>query len=216
MTLVGTKYTAYIFDFDFTLADATVGIMECMNHAFKTMGMESKSRDEIRKTVGFTLTESFAILSGIHDDAMANRFFSLFKEKANEVLTANTVLFAETIPVLTQLKARGCKTAIVTTKYRYRIDEVLSKYGIVDLIDYVVGFEDVKTAKPSPEGLLKAIEHFNIDKNKVLYIGDSLIDAHAAANSGVDFVAVTTGTTAASEFEPLPYIRIVADLNGVL
>ena len=42
-------------------------------------------------------------------------------------MTANTVLFPETSPVLHALKERGHKIGIVSTKYRYRIMEFVEK-----------------------------------------------------------------------------------------
>jgi phosphoglycolate phosphatase len=135
---------------------------------------------------------------------------------ADKVMTDNTVLFNDTIEVLSQLKKKRCGTAIVTSKFHYRIDEVLNKYGISELIDCIVGYEDVDTAKPAPQGLLSAVAHFGSDKQSVLYIGDSLIDANTALNAEIDFAAVITGTTSAEEFFDLPCICIVSDLTALM
>ena len=135
---------------------------------------------------------------------------------ADRVMADNTVLFTDTINVLSGIKRNGFNTAIVTSKFHYRIDEVLNKYGIADLVDYIIGFEDVVDAKPSPEGLQKVIKHFDNDTKSILYIGDSLIDANTAANAGVDFAAVTTGTTTKQEFSPFPHICVADNLTAVM
>lgn len=208
-------YKAIIFDFDFTLADATHGIVESVNYAMNLLNLERRSEQEIRKTVGMTLKDTFKTLTGISSDDLASRFTILFKEKADLIMTENTVLFPDTIDVLCQLKARNCKTGIVTSKFHYRIDEILKRNEIAYLIDAVIGFEDVETAKPSPEGLIKIIDFLAVDKADALYVGDSLIDANTAINASVDFAAVTTGTTSAYDFSLLPHSIIADSLSGL-
>jgi phosphoglycolate phosphatase len=211
-----TKYNTFIFDFDFTLADATPGIVESVNYALAQAGFEAKDRDSIRKTVGMTLRETFYRLTGTLEEGAAEQFVSDFMDMADRVMADNTVLFDDTIAILEKLKLDGCNTAIVTSKLHRRIDEVLSNYGISDMIDYIVGFEDVDTAKPSPEGVLKAVDHFGVSKQSVLYIGDTLIDAATAAGASVDFAAVVTGTTAEQEFSGFPHICVSRSLTELM
>ena len=210
------KYEAVIFDFDFTLADASPGIIGSANYALRGLSFDECGDEEIKKTVGLTLKETFAALTGVYDEALAEKFAVLFREKADVIMTAGTALFPDTIAALSALKAVGVKTAIVTSKFHYRIDETLTKHSIAHLIDHIIGFEDVKAAKPSPEGLLNTIEYLRADKSGVLYVGDSLIDAETAKNAGVDFAAVTTGTTAALDFQQLPHVAIAGNLSELL
>jgi len=210
------KYTTYIFDFDYTLCDATVGIVACVNFALGELGFEAKDCEDIRKTIGMTLENMFSSLTDVSDTETAGKFFSHFMSMADEEMTDNTVMIPGAISVLSQLKEKGFNTAIVTTKVRYRVEEILRKYNIVDLIDIVIGYEDVAEPKPSPEGLLKAIDYFKCGKKSVLFIGDSLIDANTANNAEVDFAAVLTGTTTKQDFLALPSICILNTLTEIL
>jgi len=210
------KYKTYIFDFDYTLADATVGIEKSANYALGKLGLVPTSHEDIRKTVGMTLPDTLFALTGIGDKQLAEQFFTHYVAMADKVMTENTILFNDTIEVLSRLKQAGRNTAIVTTKMRYRINEALDKFGMQGLIDYVVGYGDVEKPKPAPDGLLKAIDHFGEAKQNVIYIGDSMIDANAAANAGVDFAAVTTGTTTAQVFLQLPHICIAKNLTELV
>ncbi len=209
-------YTTYIFDFDYTLADATNGIVDSVNYALTQMNFAISSREDIRKTVGMPLTETFAHLTGIDDTEQKEQFKKLFKEKADEIMLDHTDLFPDAVKVLSHLKAKGIKIGIVTTKFRYRIEQVLDKYAITHLIDLVIGFEDVTNTKPHPEGLLAAMRELDAHPDKVLYIGDSTIDAKTAYNAKVDFVAVTTGTTGKEEFMKFPNIAIFNRLSELL
>lgn len=213
---VDMKYTTFIFDFDYTLADATDGIVASANYALKKLNLEPKSRDDIRSTVGLTLRETFLRLTEISDKQSAEQFVSFFKESADEVMTDNTYMLDDTISTLTKLKQMNCKTAIVTSKLHYRIDDVLRKYAITELVDYIVGFEDVDIPKPSPEGLQKVIKYFGARERSVLYVGDSLTDANTAKNASIDFAAVTTGTTTRQDFILLPHIHIAKNLTELM
>ncbi|MDR1705118.1 MAG: HAD-IA family hydrolase [Clostridiales bacterium] len=208
-------YNTFIFDFDFTLADASPAIIESANYALARLGFEPKPPEDIKQTIGMTLHGIFTALTGISDGDMPDLFFNHFKAKADEIMADGTVLFNDTIDVLTHLKIANYKTAIVTTKMRYRIEEILKKFKISHLVDFIVGFEDVEQAKPDPEGLIKAIEALGSLKEETLYTGDSHIDAKAAAAAGIDFAAVLTGTTAREEFEALSHVVIAGNLMEV-
>jgi phosphoglycolate phosphatase len=208
--------TTYIFDFDYTLGDSTNGIVTSVNYALTQMNLLTFAKDDIRKTVGMSLSDTFTYLTKNSGQEERARFVQLFKEKSDEIMTENTELFPDTINVLSHLKSKGMKTGIVTTKYHYRIVEILNKFHINHLIDIIIGGEDVKNAKPHPEALLAAIEKLNVPKNSVLYVGDSIIDAKTAQNANAAFIAITTGTTSEDEFIQYPFIAVVYTLSQLL
>ncbi len=131
----------------------------------------------------------------------ANRFRELFVERADDVMVANTQLYDCTQEVLNKLKEMGVSVGIVTTKLRYRIEDILKKFEAEHLVDCIVGAEDVKIEKPNPEGLLQIIASFHLTKEEALYVGDSFVDAITAENAGVDFAGVLTGMITEEEFE---------------
>ncbi len=199
---------AIIFDFDYTLGDSTNGIALSINYALEQLGYSIRNMDDIKKTIGLSLKETYKTLTSNDNLEQAEQFARLFKEKADDVMVANTELYVGVKDVLQQLKNKGYRIGIVTTKFHYRIEQILSKFEANELIDIIVGAEDVKIEKPNPEGLLWAIEHLGIEKENVFYVGDSLVDAGTAKNAGVDFIAVLTGTTSKEEFEEYDNICI--------
>lgn len=193
---------AVIFDFDYTLGDSTDGIVLSANYALKAMGLEEKERDEIKKTIGLSLTNTYPALTTRESKEEAEQFKKLFMEKADEVMADNTTLYDGVKDILNNLKENGYKLGIVTTKYRYRIKQILNNFDAADLIDLIVGGDDVKIEKPDPEGLLWAVESLKLEKSEALYVGDSIVDAKTAQNAQVMFAAVLTGTTSEPDFEP--------------
>lgn len=207
------RYTTYLFDFDYTLADSSKGIVLCFRHVLNLHGYTGITDEEIKRTIGKTLEESFSILTGVTDANTLAAYKKEYVKAADQHMTVNTFLFPETLSVLTQLKKDGARIGIISTKYRYRIMELLSQKLPAQFLDIIVGGEDVKTPKPSPEGLLFAIEHLSVPKEETLYIGDSTVDAETAQAAGVDFMGVLHGATTRSELEAYPHVRIAPDLT---
>jgi len=210
------RYSSYIFDFDYTLGDSTGGVVASINHALAGMQLPVRSRDEIRKTIGMSLPNTFIHLTGIRDPEQGKQFSRLFQVKADQIMALSTDLFPDTIRLLTVCKAKGYKTGIVTTKHRYIIEEILEKFHIAGLVDLVIGNEDVRQLKPHPEALLTALRRLNTSGGDSLYVGDSLIDAEAASWAQIDFIAVTTGTTGKDEFAQFRCLKVIGALSELL
>ena len=208
-------YKAYIFDFDYTLGDSSEGIVESVLHALSQLDEEAKTAEEIRKTIGLSLRETYFTLTSSKNEERAEQFATYFKEKADEVMVASTQIYEPVKQVFTSLRENGCKIGIVTTKYHYRIEAILTKFNMMDMVDIIVGGEDVKTPKPDPEGLLFAMRQLQLEKADILYVGDSIVDAKTAEAAGVDFAGVLTGTTSAEDFANFKSVCVVEDLYGV-
>ncbi|MCT3918977.1 HAD-IA family hydrolase [Elizabethkingia anophelis] len=211
-----SKYNTYIFDFDYTLADSSRGIIMCFRYVLENHGYHDINDYQIKLTIGKTLEESFSILTGITDKETLTLYTKEYVKKADDWMTANTVLFPETSPVLHALKERGHKIGIVSTKYRYRIMEFVEKEFPKEFFDIIIGAEDVKAHKPDPAGLLLAINCLQSDLEKCLYIGDSIIDAKTAQAIGVDFYGVLNGITTREELLIYPHIKIADNLNDLV
>lgn len=210
------RYHTYLFDFDYTLADSSKGIVICFRNVLERHRHTGISDEQIKRTIGKTLVDSFSILTGIGDEAILEEYRKEYVKEADRFMTANTRLFPETVSVLQALKEKGANIGIISTKYRYRIME-LAKDNIPEgIIDLIVGGEDVKAAKPSPEGVFLALENLGTDKDTTLYIGDSIVDAETAQAAGMDFAGVLHGATTAEELEAYPHVAIMKDLTELL
>ena len=211
-----SKYNTYIFDFDYTLADSSKGIIMCFHYVLENHGYHDISDHQIKLTIGKTLEESFSILTGITDKETLTSYAKEYVKKADDWMTANTVLFPETSSVLNTLKRQGAKIGIVSTKYRYRIMEFVEKEFPKEFFDIVIGAEDATAHKPDPAGLILAIKHLHSDLEGCLYIGDSIIDAKTAQAIGADFYGVLNGITTREELLVYPHIKIADNLNDLV
>lgn len=210
------KYKLCLFDFDYTLADTTKPIVECFKHTFKTMNLDGFDRERVIKTIGLTLDDAFTELTGIKDKEKVKELIAIYRVKSEEITIQNTVLFEDTMETLKTLKDNGVKIGIVSSRMGARIDKILENLNCRRYIDHIIGYENVLNHKPNPEGLMKALDYFKCNKEEVLYVGDSYIDAKAAENGQIDFVGVTTGTTSQKDFEEYNNIKIVNNLSSIL
>jgi phosphoglycolate phosphatase len=207
---------AVLFDFDFTLADSLPGVTESVNHALRALGLPEAEPAAIRRTVGLSLPRTFELLRGPDDAALANAFVGHFVERADQIMVERTRVFPEVPEVLASLRARGVRTAIVSTKYRYRIEATLARDGLLHLFDAIVGGQDVVRHKPDPEGLVAALAKLGEPRERALYVGDHPVDAEAAAAAGLRFVAVLTGSSLREEFAGLPVERLIGSLRELV
>ena len=210
---------AAIFDFDFTLADSSRGILECVNGALAELGSRPPETSAIVATIGLSLPDTFRELTGDTDAALARRFTQYFHQRADQCMDSLTTVFDCVGPVLRKIRAANLRTGIVTTKLNYRINSILNANNMLDLFDVIVGADDVTKTKPDPEGLLLALRKLSVSATSAVYIGDHVIDAEAARNAGLPFIAVLTGKHQRSSFEPYPneaIVQSVEDLPGLL
>jgi phosphoglycolate phosphatase len=204
---------AVVFDFDFTLADSSKPIIECVNYGLRGLGLGEATSDAITRTIGLHLSETLVVLAGENERPNADRFLALFGERADQIMADNTLIFPGVPEVLEGLKTRGYTLGIVSTKYRYRIEDILSRRGLLDYFDNIVGGEDVKHHKPAPDSLLLSLDYLKVNRQEVVYVGDSITDAKTAQAANVEFVAVLSGATQSGEFDAYPNSTILAGVD---
>jgi len=210
---------AVLFDFDFTLADSTLGAVECVNSALAAMALPRAAPNAIRATIGLGLAATLARLTGITDPALAETFSRNFVKRADMRMVELTTIFPEVAPTLDRVKAAGISTGIISTKFRYRIEAILRRDRLSSAFDVIVGGEDVTRHKPDPEGLVKALGKLEVRAVDCLYVGDHPVDAQAAEAAGIPFAAVLTGVAVPSDFEPWPatmFLDSLLDLAPLL
>ncbi len=204
-----------IFDFDYTLADSSRGVVECANYALVGLGYERASREAICGTIGISLTDAFSTLTGDRDALVRKKFADLFTERADEVMTASTSLLEGVASAVRRLKVRGMRLGIVSTKFRYRIEEILGRDGLRGDFDVIVGGEDVRSHKPDPEGLVMAQALLRSTPSQVLYVGDTVVDAETAQRAGTAFLAVLSGVTRREAFKYYPTVGVIEALSDL-
>ena len=214
------KYQGVFFDFDYTLGDSTPAIAEGYRLGFAALGLDPPTVDQVRPTIGLTLADGYALITGDHDPERQETFFRTFQETVGVkargagrmLMIEGTTLFPGAAELLEALKNAGVRTAIVSTKPGDTIRRIFEYQDRLDLLDLVIVGDEVQHTKPNPEGLRLALEKLGLPAEEVLFCGDTVIDAATAQAGRCQFCAVLNGTTKASAFERFPCVHISPNL----
>ena len=101
--------------------------------------------------------------------------------------------------MLQEVKARGYKTAIASSRLRFTLNQGLEKYGLEQYFDTVVAVEDAENGKPAPDIVLNTMERLDSKPETSIMVGDSRLDILCAHNAGVPCVLVGWSATLAGK-----------------
>jgi phosphoglycolate phosphatase len=206
---------AVIFDFDFTLADSSKPIAECVTQALHRLGFTAPTPMEIAGTIGLSLEEMFRRLTGQTNSEWTREFVRYFHACADQIMEGATRMYDSVEPLMRNLRDARIRAGIVTTKLNYRIRNILVANGLLEFFDVIVGADDVERMKPDPEGLLLALRRLETAPVSAVYVGDHIIDAQAARDAGIPFIAVLSGRHSRGAFEAFPSIAIVESIRDL-
>src|SRR5207249_871732 len=103
---------AVIFDFDFTLADSSRAVVECVTLALSEVGLQTPPAEKIVETIGLSLAETLRHLTGAMDAGLAKRFARCFHQRADQIMDSVTVIYDSVWPVMRSLHAANIRAAI--------------------------------------------------------------------------------------------------------
>jgi phosphoglycolate phosphatase len=206
---------AVLFDFDFTLADSSAGAVECINYALRRTGLPQAEPVRIHQTIGLSIASALERLSGVTEPTLVSEYSRHFVERADQVMAELTRIYACVPAVLRELRACGYPLAIVSTKFRYRIEGILRRERLAGLFSAVIGGEDIRRHKPDPAGILLALAALGSTAEEGIYVGDHPVDAQAAAAAGIPFVATLSGASRPETFAEFETLAVIADLSAL-
>lgn len=187
-------YETVVFDLDGTLLDTLDDLWAAVNAALGQYGLPLRTREEVRSFVGNGIVKLMERAVGTQDRTDFNGIITAFKAYYKEHCKDKTTAYAGIIPLLTALKERGIKTAVVSNKADFAV-KMLAKEYFDGLLLSAVGEDEEHgiRKKPAPDSLLAVLTEVGAEKSTTVYVGDSEVDIQTAANAGVDCISVTWG-----------------------
>ena len=178
-------FKGIIFDIDGTLTSTNDLIFASFNHITEKYLGRTYTNEEIRQWFGPT------------EDVILKKFCGENYEKAREEyykFYSDNHGMADIYPgmreILEELKSGGVLLSIYTGKGREAATITLKKLGIYKYFDLIITGDEVKEHKPSPEGIEKFLDKFDLKKEEVIMIGDAPSDIKAARAAGVKVASV--------------------------
>jgi len=88
--------------------------------------------------------------------------------------------YPDTLFLLDTLAASGYRLGVVSNCGARAVHGVLAKFRLADYFEIILSRNEVSRIKPSPEGLILALERLGVPPDRALFIGDSVNDILAA------------------------------------
>ena len=188
-------YSTYIFDLDGTLLDTLGDLAASVNYALRSCGMPEHSIEEVRGFVGNGVR--LLMERAVPDGASNPRFdeaFSAFRQHYMAHSLDTTRPYDGIPEMLADLKAKGCRLAVVSNKF-YAATQELCHHFFADTIDVAIGEHEAEgiRKKPAPDTVFEALRQLGVGKGNAVYVGDSDVDIQTARNSGLPCVSVLWG-----------------------
>lgn len=180
------KITTILFDFDGTLIDTNEVIIQSFQYTFMQVLGQEKPVEEIIKTFGEPLELTMSKMLDIPPAEAMEIYRSYHYTKFDELIS----MFPGMLELVIELKRRGYKMAIVTSRLRNTTIQGLKKYNLESYFDYIVTADDTDKHKPDPTPINIALEKLNAKPEEALMIGDSMFDILCAHNASVKSVLV--------------------------
>ena len=183
-----------IFDLDGTLIDSAPAIHAVSNAVLADFGFAPLTLPMVRSFVGRGvphLVRQLLIASDQEPDGPLFGQVETALVARYETDLEGNVPYPGAIAALDTLAAMGCAMAVCTNKPHGPAKAALRHVGLLERFAFVVGGDSLASRKPDPEMLHHT--HQLLGGGRMIYVGDSEVDAETAANAAAPFALYTEG-----------------------
>lgn len=184
---------AVIFDLDGTLLDTLEDLTDSVNYILWKHGMPERTLQEIRSFIGNGVPTLIARSVPENTDKETVRIcVSEMMEYYKDHAEIKTKPYDGITELLHELDKKNIASAVVTNKAE-EAAKILCKAKFGDVFKCIIGDNGKDKLKPAPDNVFRALKELDLEKDEVLYVGDSDVDMVTAANAGLPSVGVTWG-----------------------
>jgi phosphoglycolate phosphatase len=189
---------AVLFDLDGTLLDTADGLAAALNRALAERQLGPLPAAEVRLLIGRGAPElvrracaQLGLADAEAQAAVLQRFYLHYAEACRSGVEPPA--YPGATESLGSLRSGRHRLGVVTNKQRQMSVDLLSRAGMLESFDVVVGGDSCARRKPDPEPLHFACERLGVTAPQTLMVGDSRNDVTAARAAGMRVVCVTYG-----------------------
>ena len=202
------KLKGVIFDLDGVIFDIISSVQQSVDDAINKYKLKSENIEEGLQEVAhliedlqnypipqiilnsynllqISLLEGHRLIKKLRIAVYVFNQFNKYKEEAG--------IFEGIDEVIKKLHGKHKKLAILTNNKNTHAEEVLKRFELDKYFDLIIGFNEVKETKPSPEGILKILEKWKVKDADVVFIGDMVSDILAGQAANVKMICVASG-----------------------
>lgn len=194
-----------VFDFDNTIIEYKRTCLELHRKAAELLGLRPPSEEELARLAGMPWDYMIGkIWPGTEPQAFKGAYHRIPNRKSQIQGAAGAI----------EELSKEHSLCILSSKSRQAILAQLSEAGIPpSSFTSIISTGDTGASKPDPrifEGLKKEIGP--IKPSELLYVGDSIVDALAAASAGIRFIGVLSGWVSRQDFGKAGFYETVQSI----
>ena len=194
------KQEIILFDLDGTLTDSMEGVIRSVQYMQEKMGMRVWEFDELRFIVGPPLIESFTKELAM-ELPKAEKAVEVFRERYTTVGLFENKVFPGVMEMLEELKKKGKRMAVATSKKEDQAVRILEHFGIAPYLE-VIGGDAREIGRDTKAKVIEyVLETMGATKDDVIMVGDRKFDIIGAHALGLPCIAVEWGYGDREEFE---------------
>lgn len=192
-----------IFDLDGTLLNTIADLANATNYALKECGYPTHNIDEYRYFVGNGINKLFerALPEEDRTDNNISKIRALFIPYYNEHNADLSRPYDGITNLLEQLQSKGIQIAVASNKYQEATYKLIKQYFPQIAFVQILGQREGVPTKPDPSVINEIVAKSDVEKDKVVYVGDSCVDMQTGINAQVTTIGVSWGFRPRTELE---------------
>jgi len=204
--------TIVIFDMDGTLIDSKKDITISINYVRELHhNLPPLSEEFIVEAINMEVRNLSKLFYDTQNYEQKDRL--AFEKHYKEQCTLNPYLYNGIFELLASLKKNSVKMSVATNAPTIFAKTMLSSLHVADMFDVIIGADEVKASKPSPDMIEKILDYYSYDasRDKAWMVGDNSKDMLSAKNADIEAIFATWG------FSPKPeHYRFVTSPQEII
>lgn len=210
-----------IFDLDGTLLNTIADLATATNQALEACGFPSHPISAYPMFVGNGINKLFERTLPCEARTEENvlniraHFLPYYDEHNADLSTP----YPGIPQLLEHLQAMGMQLAVASNKYQRATEKLIRHYFPTIRFGAIFGQREGVPIKPHPQVVEEILTLIPVNKEEVIYIGDSGVDMQTAHNAGVESIGVTWGFRPREELvqhSPTYIVDTAEELMGII
>ena len=207
-------FSTILLDLDGTITNPYIGITNGVMYAYEHLGLEVPERESLRSFIGPPLIVELT-RRGLPEE-QAGEAVRLYREYYGETGLFENELIPGTVEFLRELKQRGKRVCLATSKPEQFSVRILERFGIAQYFDFI-GAAAMDGSRDSKLAVIQyVLDSTGASPQECLMVGDRMHDIIGAHDAGMKCAAVLVGFGSREEFAEYKADYVAETLADVL
>lgn len=180
---------AVVFDCDGTIADTESLSDRAWSETLDAHGYTATS-DDFQAVIGRPYAHNWDYFSARVDLGDPALFRTRLRERFVELFEAELEVYDDAVHTLRVLAGAGVRIGVASSSSHKHVLRVLDQGDLRDLVDVVVGADDVERHKPDPEPYVTAARELGVGPDRCSAVEDTAVGVASATGAGMFTVGV--------------------------